>query len=78
MNVNKEYKTVNEMLKLFGQAPIEVPSTGSAKEKIEFLLNTYAEKLKAANPQYRKFKDNRQIPEMIIQYLVSAIDNGAK
>lgn len=53
MNTKKEYKTVNETLKMFGEAPIEVPSKGSDKKKLDFLLNSYAEKLKAANPQYR-------------------------
>jgi hypothetical protein len=74
VNVKKEYKTVNEALKMFGETPIEVPTKGSDKEKIEFLLNSYAEKLKAANPQFRMFKNNRQIPEMIVQYLVSVVD----
>lgn len=75
MNIKKQYQAVNDTLKLFGEAPIKIPSTGSDREKLEFLLDSYAEKLKAANPQYKSFKNNKQIPEMIIQYLVTQINN---
>jgi hypothetical protein len=74
MNFKKELKMVNNTLKLFGQASIEVTANGSDREKLEILLASYAERLKAANPQYKHFKNNRQIPEMIVQYLVTQID----
>jgi hypothetical protein len=74
MNIEKEYQTVNEMLKFFGHTPIQVPTTGSARQKLEHLLDAYAEKLKIANPQYQMFRNNREIPEMLIQYIVGRIE----
>lgn len=73
MNITKEYKVVNEMLAMFGETPVIMPSTGSDRVKLEFLLDAYAEKLKAANPQYRMFKDNRMIPDMIVMYIVKLL-----
>ena len=74
MNVAKEYKAVNAILTRFGEDPIAVPSDGTDRQKIEFLLNTYAESLKQAVPNYRNLKDNRLIPEIVVQHLVSILE----
>ncbi len=73
MNVVKEYEAVNATLAWVGQDPIAVPSDGADRQKIEFLLNTYAEKLKLAVPKYRVCKDNRLIPELVVQHLMSIL-----
>ena len=73
INVVKEYELVNHVLTWFGQDPIETPSEGTNRQKIEFLLNTYAERLKRDVPKYKDIKNNRLIPDMVVQYLVSVL-----
>lgn len=74
MNVVKEYEVVNAALTWVGQDPIPVPLDGTSRQKIEILLNTYVEKLKRAVPKYRNCKDNRLIPELVVQHLVSILE----
>lgn len=59
----------NEVLAQFDQKPIAMPDTGNDCSKIEHLLNEYASRLKKQFWRYRFYANNRQIPEMICQYL---------
>lgn len=73
MNAKKEYKTVNSALEFFGEAPIPMPDCGTDEEKIRHLLDKYAERLKANHPQYRVFKKNTEIREMICMHLADVL-----
>jgi len=61
INVVKECETVNAALTWAGQDPMEIPDEGTNRQKIEFLLNAYAERLKRDVPKYRHIKNNRLI-----------------
>lgn len=74
VNVVKEYEIVNAALTWIGQDPIEIPSEGTDRQKIEFLLNTYAERLKRNVSKYRYIKNNRLIPDMVVQHLISVLE----
>lgn len=76
MNISKEYKTVNGLLAMLGQAPIDLPSAGTNREKLEYLLDTYAAKLKAAQPQYQHIADNRLIPDLIVMHIVKLLERA--
>ena len=69
MNVKEAYRTTNGILTHFGQEPIAVPNTGDDRSKIEYLLNEYARRLKKRFWRYWIYTNNRQIPEMVCQYL---------
>ena len=73
MNVVKEYEAVNAALAWVGHDPIIAPSDGTDRQKIQFLLNTYAERLKRAVPEYKGLEDNRLIPDLVVQHLVSVL-----
>jgi hypothetical protein len=76
MNAVKEYEVVNAALTWVGQDPIAVPLDGTDQTKIEFLLNTYAERLRRAVPGYGELQDNRLIPDLVVQHLVSVLGEG--
>ena len=76
MNVVKEYEGVNAALIWVGQDPITAPLDGTGRQKIEFLLNAYVQKLKLAVPKYRDCKDNRSIPDLVVQHLVSVLEGN--
>lgn len=76
MNADKAYEAVNAGLALIGQAPIAAPSDGTDRQKIEFLFNTYVARLKLAVPKYQGLKNDRLIPDMGVQYLVSVLDGN--
>ena len=70
MKVKEAYETANAVLVQFGgQAPIAMPDDGTDHEKVQYLLDQYARRLKKALWRYRIFRNNRKIPEMICQYL---------
>ena len=70
MNVKEAYTSNNEVLvKLAGHFPIEMPDHGTDYEKVQYLLDEYARLLKRKYWRYRLFRDNRNIPEIICQYL---------
>jgi len=67
-------KVVNEVLKMVREKQIQMPAEGTDKEKLEAILDLYAEKLVNSNPQYKAFTNKRDIPEMTVMYLKSMID----
>ena len=40
------YEMVDSFMRLFGEAEIEPPSTGSAKEKMDYLISAYTTRLR--------------------------------
>jgi hypothetical protein len=73
MDVVKEYEAVNAALAMVRQDPMAAPSDGTDRQKIEFLLSTYVARLKLAVPAYQQLKDNRLIPDLVVQHLVSVL-----
>lgn len=74
MNVKEAYETVNATLcELVGQEAVQMPTTGSDREKVQYLLDQYAARLKKEFWYYRIFRDNRKIPELICRYLGSML-----
>lgn len=70
MNAKEAYESANVVLKqIAGQAPIEMPDHGTDHDKVQYLLDEYARRLKKKFWRYRPFRNNRRIPEMICQYL---------
>jgi hypothetical protein len=70
MNVEEAYEMANAVLTQFaGQEPISMPDLGTNREKVEHLLEEYARRLKKEFWRYRIYKNNRNIPEMMCQYL---------
>ena len=70
MNVKEAYETANIVLTEFGgQAPIQMPDSGTDREKVQYLLDQYATRLKKTFWRYRVFRNNSKIPEMVCQYL---------
>lgn len=74
MNAAKTYKEINQLLAVVGESPIPLPAQGTEREKVEALLKTYAARLRQAVPRYRKVKDDRQIVDMGVLYLVKILD----
>jgi hypothetical protein len=72
--VKEATNIVNEVLKLVGEEPISIPTDGTTKQRLEALLNIYTDKLVIANPKYKCINNNRDIPDMVVNYLVSMID----
>lgn len=73
MNAAKTYEVVNAGLALVGQDRITAPSDGTDRQKVEFLFKTYVERLRRDVPAYVAIKDDRLIPDMGVQYLVSVL-----
>jgi hypothetical protein len=70
MNPVKEATNViNEVLKLVGEEPIQRPTEGTARQQLEALFEIYTEKLVAKNPQYKVFKNKKDMPDMVVMYL---------
>lgn len=70
MLLEMQQKTVNLVLKFVGKEPISEPTEGTINERLEVLLDVYADKLIAKNPQYKRYKNNKiEIPEMIVMHL---------
>ncbi len=74
MKIKNEYRTVNTMLKLLGEQPIQMPETGTAREKMQHLLDTYFAFLLEKNPRYKDLPDPRLIPDMILVHLFESMD----
>jgi len=72
--VREATKVVNEVLKMVGENLITEPTEGTTIQKLEALLDAYTDKLIAMNPQYKKFINKRDIPEMVVIYLNNAIN----
>lgn len=72
--VEKAVKIVNEVLKMVGEEQIHMPATGTTKDRLEVVLDLYAEKLVSKNPQYKAFVNKRDIPEMAVMCLKNLID----
>ena len=49
--VSNQYEMVNSFMRLFGEPEIGEPSTGSAREKMDYLISTYTSRLLAKKPQ---------------------------
>ena len=79
MNVNEAYKTTNALLLRFaGQASIEMPDHGTDHEKVQYLLDEYARRLKRRFWRYLIFCDNRRIPDLVCQYLTKMLTDDEK
>jgi hypothetical protein len=79
MNAKEEYDAVNTMLReLARQPPFEMPDNGTDREKVEYLLDQYARRLKKNFWRYRIYWNNRKIPEMICMYLAKILDEDEK
>ena len=75
MNVKEAYNVVNSALReLAGQPPIDMPSGGTDREKVEYLLDKYSTRLKKKFWRYRIIFNNRKIPDMICMYLARILD----
>lgn len=68
-----DYEAVNAMLVMFGQQPISEPEEGSEKEKLQYLLDVYTDRVIAANPGKYDSIPRDIIPEAIIQGLRTRI-----
>ena len=70
MNVPEAYETTNDVLvQIAGQSPIPMPVSGTDREKVQYLLDEYARRLKKRFWKFYLYSNNRKIPEMICQYL---------
>lgn len=70
MNAKEAYESANLVLEeIGGEPPIEIPDHGTDHDKVQYLLDEYARRLKKKFWRYRLFRNNRRIPEMICQYL---------
>jgi GTP cyclohydrolase I len=72
--IKEATKIVNDVLKMFGEELIEEPKQETPKDKLEFLLDKYTDKLIKKNPQYKIFKNKKDIPEMVVLYLKKEIE----
>jgi len=70
MNAKEAYESANVVLEeIAGQAPIEMPDQGTDHDKVQYLLDEYARRVKKKFWRCAPFRNNRRIPEMICQYL---------
>jgi hypothetical protein len=75
MNTVKEAtNSINELLKMVGEDPIQLPTEGTAKQRLESLFEIYTDRLVAKNPQYKVFENKRDIPDFAVAYLNKMID----
>lgn len=75
MNPVKEAtKAVNDMLKMVGEEPIQLPNDGSSKQRLETLFTIYTDRLLIHCPQYKKIKYRKDIPDLIVIYLNKMIE----
>jgi hypothetical protein len=52
-----QYEMVNSFMRLLGEAEIELPSTGTAKEKMDYLISTYTNRLRSKDPRLAALQD---------------------
>lgn len=76
--VKEATNVINEVLKMVGEEPIQRPTEGTARQRLEALLEIYAERLVAKNPQYKIIKNKKDIPDMVVMYLNKMIDKEKK
>ena len=50
-DVARQYEMVNSFMRLFGEPEIGEPSTGSARDKMDYLISTYTSRLLSKKPQ---------------------------
>jgi hypothetical protein len=68
--------TINEALKMFDEEPLSVPTEGTIRQRLEVLLDVYTDRLVAKQPNYQIFSNKKEIPDMIVMYLVKMIDKA--
>jgi|GEM_PF-1909375 len=70
MNPVKEAtNAINELLGMVGEEPITMPKEGSTKQRLETLFEIYTDRLISKNPQYKKFNNKNEIPDLAVMYL---------
>jgi len=70
MNAKKIYKLINALsMEIAREAPIEMPGQGTDHDKVQYLLDEYARRLKKMRWRYILYRDNRKIPELVCRYL---------
>lgn len=70
MNAKIIYEETNAVLvEIAGEAPIEMPRQGTDHDKVQYLLDEYARRLKKMRWRYILYRDNRRIPELLCRYL---------
>jgi|GEM_PF-1249529 len=79
MNAKEEYGVVYTALREWaGQPLVKMTDNGTDREKVEYLLDQYASRLKKKFWKYRIYWNNRNIPEMICQYLGKILTENEK
>ncbi len=78
MNIKEAYATTNTTLQFASQCPVQEPSEGTDREKIQYLLDEYSKRLKKKFWRYLLYKNNRKIPEMVCQYLGNILTEDEK
>ncbi len=59
------YEMVDSFMRLFGEAEIEPPSTGSAKEKMDYLISAYTTRLRLKEPRLSALPDEL-VPDALL------------
>ncbi len=74
MTVQEALDLVNGVLKLVGDEPLSPPPpTGTDRQGVEAILHVYATRLRAKRPALRKVKDDRMLPDIVIQKISAAL-----
>ncbi len=66
MNAASEFQAVNSLLVMIGEPVIPEPDSGSDREKLLFLIETYTRRLKEKIPLYETLPDDSLIPDVIL------------
>ena len=74
MTPQQALELANGVLTVVGEAPLPPPSpAGSERQRVEAILHAYATRLREKQPALRKIKDDRMLPDIVIQRIVEAL-----
>ncbi|MDO9543439.1 MAG: hypothetical protein Q7J98_14120 [Kiritimatiellia bacterium] len=77
MTAQEALELANGVLKIGGEEPLSPPpKTGSDQQRVEAILNTYATRLREKRPSLQKIKDDRMLPDIVIQKIAAALSGN--
>ena len=77
MTAQEALELANGMLKIAGEEPLSPPQkTGSDRQCVEAILHTYAIRLRKKRPSLQKIKDDRMLPDIVIQKIAAALSGN--
>jgi hypothetical protein len=73
MTPQEAKEIANVVLVKFGEQPIVVTEACTDRKKIERVLHEYAKRLRAKRPAFNVIKDDRMLPDLVIQRITEGL-----